>query len=161
MFIRTANERDLPGVSRLIAEAAHATFDSFHDASVVEKLVAERFSVSRLTSLLERQRSEFLVADDGSALGGVAFGAAEGDDARIVSLDILTVRPDQQGRGIGGLLLEEFEQSFFESELVQLDVDEQDARALRFYLDAGFAEIGRKTGPIASSTLLTLQKSLV
>jgi ribosomal protein S18 acetylase RimI-like enzyme len=116
---------------------------------VVEKLVAERFSVSRLTKLLERQRSEFLVADDGRRSAAWLSGRPTGDDARIVvELDMLIVRPDQQGRGIGGMLLEEFEQSFFESELSQLEVERAGRARTALLLDAGYAEIGRKTGPI-------------
>lgn len=161
MFIRTANERDLPAVADLIGEAAHTMFDAPYGADAVTDWLETRFSVAQLAKYVERHRSEFLVADDGSALGGVAFGAAKGDDARIVDLEALVVRPSLQGRGIGGMLLDEFEQSFFESELLQLDIAEPNARALHFFEAAGYAEIGHKPGTNIPGLLLTVQKSLV
>lgn len=161
MFVRTADERDLPAASRLIGDAAHSTFDALWGAAEVSRVVADWFSLGALTKFLERQRSEFLVADDGTALGGVAFGAATGDDARVVELDVLIVRPDLHGRGIGGMLLEEFEQSFFESELARVEVEARSTRAIRFFEGAGYAEIGRKDATDVQTTLLILQKSLV
>lgn len=161
MFVRTGDERDLAAVSRLIVQTAHAGFDALYGAEAVENFCAARFSIDQLTRSVRRERSEFLVADDGETLGGLAYGAAAGDDARIVDLDMLIVRPDLQGRGIGGMLLEEFESSFFESELVRMDLDEKNTRAVRFYTDAGFVEIGRKDGTNLPAVILTMQKSLV
>ena len=161
MFVRTASERDLPVVSRLISETAHATFDVLWGAEAVDRMNTVFYSVAALKKKLDRPRSEFLVADDGKVVAGVAFGAAVGDDARIIELDMLLVRPDLQGHGIGGMLLEEFETSFFESELIRLEVDERNARAVAFYSTAGFVEVSRKLGTNVPTMLLTLEKSLV
>jgi ribosomal protein S18 acetylase RimI-like enzyme len=161
VFVRTASERDLQVVSRLISEAAHATFDPLYGAEIVEGMNTLYFSPLALKKQLERRRSEFLVADDGKVVAGVAFAAAVGDDARIVELDMLLVRPDLQGHGIGGMLLEEIETSFFESELMRLEVDERNTRAVAFYSGAGFVEVSRKLGANVPTMLLTLEKSLV
>ncbi len=152
MFVRTASERDLPAVSRLAAATAHATLDP---------LCGIDFSVAALRRHLDRPRSEFLVADDGEAIAGVAFAGAVGEDMRIVRLDMLLVRSGMQGRGIGRMLLEEIEASFFESSLLRLEVDERNARAIAFYLAAGFAEVDRKQGRDIPDTLLILEKSLL
>ena len=160
--MRTASERDLQAVSSLIAETAHATFDPLWGVETVENINTVYYSVVELRKKLDRPRSEFLVADDGKVIGGVAFAAAEGDDARIVELGFLLVRPDLQGHGIGGMLLEEIEASFFESELMRVtEVDERNARALAFYAGAGYVEVSRKLGANVPTTLLTLEKPLV
>jgi ribosomal protein S18 acetylase RimI-like enzyme len=162
MFVRTASERDLPAVSSLIAETAHATFDPLWGAEAVETRNTAYYSAAELKKKLDRPRSEFLVADDGKVIGGVAFAAAKGDDVRIVELEVLLVQPDLQGRGIGGMLLEEIEASFFESELMRVtEVDERNARALAFYAGAGYVEVSRKLGANVPTMLLTLEKPLV
>lgn len=161
MFVRTASERDLKAVNKLICETAHATFDPLWGAEMVENINAIYYSAAELKKRLDRPRSEFLVADDGKVIGGVAFAAAEGDDARIVELDVLLVRPDLQGYGIGGMLLEEIERSFFESEVMHVEVGERNARALAFYSGAGYVEVSRKQASNVPTMLLTLEKSLV
>jgi ribosomal protein S18 acetylase RimI-like enzyme len=161
VFVRTASQRDLQVVSKLISDTAHATFDALWGTEAVDRMIAVYYSVAALKKKLNRPRSEFLVADDGKVVGGVAFGAAVEEDARIVELEMLLVRPDLQGHGIGGMLLEEFETSFFESELMRLEVDERNARAVAFYSTAGFVEVSRKLGTNVPTTLLTLEKSLV
>lgn len=162
MFVRTASERDLPVVNRLICETAHATFDPLWGAETVETINTVYYSAAELKKKLDRPRSEFLVADDGKVIGGVAFAAAKGDDVRIVELEVLLVQPDLQGRGIGGMLLEEIEASFFESELMRVtEVDERNARALAFYAGAGYVEVSREFGTNVPTMLLTLEKPLV
>ncbi len=161
MFVRTASERDLQVVSRLISETAHATFDALWGAETVENINTVYYSVVELKKKLDRPRSEFLVADDGKVIAGVAFAAAEGDDARIVELGVLLVRPDLQGHGIGGMLLEEIEASFFESQLMRIEVDERNTRALAFYSGAGYVEVSRQLGSNVPTMLLTLEKPLV
>ena len=99
-------------------------------------------SLRSLQARLVRPRSEFLVADSGGELGGMAFAKA-GEDGKILMLHQLYVRPAYQGHGIGGMLLDEILNCFPEAETVRLEVEEANARAIAFYEAYGFTHAGR------------------
>jgi ribosomal protein S18 acetylase RimI-like enzyme len=161
MFVRTASERDLPAVSRLIGESLHATHDVLYGAGAVERIASALYSPAALKLLIHRPSSEFLVADDGTAIAGAAFAAANDEEGRTVDLLALFVRPDLQGHGIGGMLLQELEGSFFESERIRGEVDERNLRALGFLGAEGYARIGDRRDEALQATLVMLDKSLV
>lgn len=162
-FVRTAGIQDLPAIQRFLQESWHATFDALLGVEAVDEITAKWHSQPALKAMLARDRSEYLVADDGKRLCGVAYAAAVGEeDARIVKLHQLYVAPDMQGRGIGGMLLHEIEDSFFESERLRLEVMEINARAIAFYEAEGFALVGREQwGEPAQHTVLIYEKSLI
>ena len=161
MFVRTASERDLPAVSRLIAETLHATNDQLYGAEAVDHIASALYSVAALKTAMHRPLSEFLVADDGQAIAGVAFAVAAGEDARVVDILALFVRPELQGRGVGGMLLQELEESFFESERIRIEVDERNLRALGFLASEGYEPRGQRREEALQATLVSFDKSLV
>jgi ribosomal protein S18 acetylase RimI-like enzyme len=99
-------------------------------------------SIPSLKERLEKPHSEFVVADDGSEICGMAF-ASTLDDGKTVMLHQLYVKPGQQGRGVGGLLLDEIEAAFPDADKVRLEVEEANAKAVAFYLAQGFSQVGR------------------
>ena len=142
MFVRTASERDLEAVRALLVETWHAAYDSIYGAARVTAITDDWHSLAALRAQLTRPNSEFLVADDGKQIGGMAFAAAQ-DGGETVALHQLYVRPAMQGRGIGGLLLEEVIESFPEARALRLEVEEKNAKAVAFYLANGFVQAGR------------------
>ena len=162
VFVRTAGTRDIPAIRALLAETWHATCDPLYGAEMVNALTSEMPSRAALQAMIDRDRSEFLVADDGERLCGCAYAAATGDDARVVTLFQLYVLPELQGRGIGGLLLEEIEASFFESERLRLEVEDRHLRAVAFFETEGFTRVGREEHEgDRPRTILIYEKSLV
>jgi ribosomal protein S18 acetylase RimI-like enzyme len=141
MFVRSAGERDLAAVRDLLVETWHATYDPIYGAERVTAITDSWHSMRSLRARLVRPRSEFLVADSGKGLGGMAFAAA-GEGGKILTLHQLYVRPGQQGRGIGGMLLDEILNCFPEAETCRLEVEEGNARALAFYEAYGFKHAG-------------------
>ncbi|MCO6385955.1 GNAT family N-acetyltransferase [Aliihoeflea sp. 40Bstr573] len=144
MFVRTVSKRDLKAVQALLAETWHATYDAIYGEERVNEIVAEWHSMPALEERLETPLSEFLLADDGTAIGGVAFATAV-DEGKTVMLHQLYVRPDSQGHGIGALLLDEIEGCFPDADKVRLEVEEANAKAVAFYLAQGFAKVGQTT----------------
>ncbi|WP_024585369.1 GNAT family N-acetyltransferase [Aliihoeflea sp. 2WW] len=142
MFVRTVSKRDLKAVQALLAETWHATYDSIYGEARVNEIIAEWHSMAALEAQLESPLSEFLVADDGTQIGGVVYATAI-DEGKTVMLHQLYVRPDSQGRGIGGLLLDEIEGCFPDADKVRLEVEEANAKAVTFYLAQGFAKVGQ------------------
>jgi len=142
MFVRTAGERDLAAIRTLLVETWHATYDAIYGAARVTEITGEWHSIASLKARLVRPNSEFLVADDGKRLGGMAFAAAT-KDTKIVLLNQLYVHPDCQRQGIGQALLEEVEASFPEAQLLRLEVEEANAVAIAFYRSQGFLPAGK------------------
>lgn len=141
MFVRTASERDLQAIRSLLVETWHATYDVIYGAERVTEITSSWHSAESLTRRLARPNSEFLVADDGSAIGGMAYAEADETGAQVM-LRQLYVLPAFQGRGIGGMLLDEMFESFPEARAFRLEVEEKNERAIAFYESNGFELIG-------------------
>jgi ribosomal protein S18 acetylase RimI-like enzyme len=141
-FVRTAGERDLEAVRALLVETWHATYDAIYGADRVTEITDDWHSIASLRRRLTRPNSEFLVADDGQRIGGMAFAVA-GGDGKTVSLRQLYVLPACQGHGIGGALLDEILDDFPDARLIQLEVEEANSCAIAFYKVYGFEEAGR------------------
>ncbi|RWK55823.1 GNAT family N-acetyltransferase [Mesorhizobium sp.] len=141
MFVRTAGERDLGAVRALLIETWHATYDAIYGAAKVAEITDEWHSIASLKARLTRPNSEFLVADDGKRIGGMAFAAAT-TDANIVMLNQLYVHPACQRQGIGQALLEEVEASFPEARTLRVEVEQANAPAVAFYRSKGFLPAG-------------------
>jgi len=142
MFIRTAGANDLPVIRELLVETWHATYDGLYGATKVTEITDAWHSVRLLKAQMDKPDAEFVVADDGAAIAGMAFASA-GEDGKTVELSQLYVRPGRQGQGIGGMLLDEIIESFPDAERIRLEVEPANARAIAFYRTQGFIEIGR------------------
>jgi ribosomal protein S18 acetylase RimI-like enzyme len=162
-FIRSAGEGDLAAVSALLGRSWHATYDPIYGAEEVSRLTASWHSVPALKARLARPDSEFVIADDGNRLGGMAYAAMDRDEDDVVILYQLYVEPGLTGQGIGRDLFAEVETCFPVAKRMRLEVDPKNEKAVRFYKGLGFAEIGwTKNSAVADSTvsLLVFEKEL-
>ncbi|MER9213438.1 GNAT family N-acetyltransferase [Mesorhizobium sp. M0663] len=161
MFVRTAGERDLAAVRALLIETWHATYDAIYGAARVTEITDEWHSIAALKARLTRPNSEFLVADDGKSIGGMAFAAATTDPA-IVMLNQLYVHPAWQRQGIGQALLDEIEASFPEARTLRVEVEEANAPAVAFYRARGFLPAGNTAdcGGASGLPALVLEKAI-
>ena len=161
MFVRTASDRDLAAIRTLLVETWHATYDVIYGAERVAAITDDWHSIASLKARLIRPNSEFLVADDGKRLGGMAFAAATANP-KIVRLNQLYVHPACQRQGIGQSLLDEVEASFPEMDTLRLEVEEANAAAIAFYRTNGFRPTGRTADCGGSSGLpaLVMEKRL-
>ncbi|KQZ78225.1 GCN5 family acetyltransferase [Mesorhizobium sp. Root157] len=161
MFVRTASDRDLEAVKALLVETWHATYDAIYGAEGVREISGRWHSVVWLKQLLRRPRSEFIVADTGTELAGMAYAAIKENESDVVEVEELDVRPSMQGKGIGRLLLGELEDSFWGCRLMRLEVEEKNSRALDFYRANGFVELHRRAATRwVDATIVTLEKRL-
>jgi len=141
-FVRSAGEADLSQVSALLGRSWHATYDAIYGAEKVVELTASWHSVPALKTRLERTDSEFVVADDGKRIGGMAYAAVDRDDKDVVILHQLYVDPDFMGQGIGRDLFAEVETCFPAAKRMRLEVEPKNERAVQFYEGLGFVEVG-------------------
>jgi ribosomal protein S18 acetylase RimI-like enzyme len=141
-FIRSASQADLAKVSALLGRSWHATYDALYGAEKVSEITASWHSVESLKRRLAQPNAEFVVADDGKVIGGMAYAAMDKDEKDVVVLHQLYVEPDLMGQGIGRDLFAEVETCFPAAKRMRLEVEPKNERAMRFYSGLGFAEIG-------------------
>lgn len=141
-FIRSASEADLPKVAALLGRSWHATYDAIYGAEKVSEITASWHSLESLKRRLAQPESEFVVADDGSSIGGMAYAAMDKDESDVVQLHQLYVEPALVGQGIGRDLFAEVETCFPAAKRMRLEVETKNERAVRFYTGLGFAEVG-------------------
>ena len=142
-FVRTAGRNDLEAISELLGVTWHATYDAIYGVERVREITASWHSVQELEPRLTRPESEFIVADDGSRIGGMAFAASSDPEKKLVVLHQLYVHPDVQGQGIGTDLLAEITDAFPDATTMRLEVEAANTRAVGFYEAHGFAAVGR------------------
>lgn len=142
-FIRTASERDLPAIRALLIAAYEDTYGSIHGAERVAKLNADWNSVQAVSTCLKDPSGEFLVADNGREIGGIAYACPSPERPRTAALVKLYVHPDRKRQGIGGDLFAEVETCFPEAQALRLQVDIANEAAIAFYQAHGMTIVGR------------------
>lgn len=140
-FVRTAAERDLAEISRLLGETWHATYDTIYGHERVSTITASWHDEEALRQRLTRPSSEFLVADDGQTIAAMAFAAMSGA-TRTAILHQLYVLSLWQRRGIGSDLLAEVEGCFPAADRLRVEVEEANLAAMAFYEGRGFVVVG-------------------
>jgi ribosomal protein S18 acetylase RimI-like enzyme len=141
-FVRSASSRDNAAIREVLTETWRATYAQFYGAAKVEEIIAEWHSEAAIRAHLERPDGEFLLADDGRMIGGVAF-ASHSSETRTVTLHQLYVRPQCQGLGVGRDLFAEIETCFPGARKLALEVDPGNEPAIAFYKAHGMVESGR------------------
>ncbi|MCO6186440.1 GNAT family N-acetyltransferase [Rhizobium sp. L1K21] len=162
-FIRSAHEDDLKKVQTLLAETWRATYIPIYGEAKVEEMIAEWHSLPSLKQRLARPHSEFLVADDGRQIGGMAYAAMVEKPAKTVMLHQLYVHPNHQRQGVGRDLFAEVETCFPDADFIRLEVEPDNQAAIAFYRAQGFEEIDKTAncgGDNSGIPALILQKPL-
>ena len=139
-FVRTAMEADLERVQEILRETWHHTYDAIYGREKVEEITADWHSIEKLEANRHKPNSEFLVADNGQLIGGMAF-ASQAD--KVIHLHQLYVDPSFQGGKTGLHLMIEIENSFMDAEKISLEVEEKNERAIGFYKSYGFSIVGK------------------
>ncbi len=142
-FVRTAGEEDVEKIRVLLGETFHDAYDPFYGSDQVAKMVSGWHSANAIRSRIGKRDGEFLVADDGRKLGGIAYAAMYPKMAKTVMLHQLYVRPACQNEGIGRDLFAEMETCFPDAEIMRVEVALPNVRAMSFYERLGFSEVDR------------------
>lgn len=140
-FVRSASPRDVSAIRDVLAETWRATYAPLYGAAKVEEIIADWHSEAAIKDSMARPNGEFLVADDGKQIGGMAF-ASHAPGTHVVSLHQLYVRPECQGLGIGRDLFAEIETCFPGAQTLTLEVDPGNEPAIAFYQSHGMEQTG-------------------
>ncbi len=136
-FVRTASVRDIDKIRPVLVETWHDTYDGIYGVDFVNDICETWHSADAIKQNVEDRNAEYVVADDGQSLGGVAYVKAPSEDG-IAYLSQIYVLPEHQRQGIGRDLLEEIELSFPEAKLMRLGVDARNVKAVGFYERFGY-----------------------
>ncbi len=142
-FVRSASENDAEAIRALLVDAWHATYDGFYGEAKVNELIAAWHSLSAIKSNINKRDGEYLVADDGRQIGGVGFADMSQKMTKTALLRQLYVHPLFQGQGIGRDIFAELETCFPDAEIMRLEVEPRNDRAISFYTRLGFIEVDR------------------
>lgn len=140
-FVRTASVRDAEKVHQLLVETWHATYDAIHGADFVDEVCENSHSVENIKSNIDARDGEYVVADSGEEIGGMAFVKSPNKDGNAY-LSQIYVRPDLQRQGIGRDLMTEVEDCFPEAKALRLGVDSKNLNAANFYEHIGYQNTG-------------------
>ena len=144
MWLRTATKNDIESIRELLFETWHATYDDLIGKDIVDKIIAKWHSADSLKKYLTRPSSEYIVADDGDEVQGVAYamqGGVKGAPETVL-IQQLYVRPKYQGQGIGKRLLIEVEESYPNARKCRVMVLELNTATQKFYESQGYRKIG-------------------
>lgn len=161
MWIRTASRNDINAIHDLLVETWHATLDDLVGREEVDRKIAHDYTTDMLKKMLSRPASEYVVADDGDMLHGVAYaaqGAVKGDSEIALVLH-LCVKPESRGQGIGQRLLIELEEAFPAARKIRVVLNKKDVRTQKFFEDQGYKHLG-KSGDNKSENDVVLEKTL-
>ncbi|WP_303851974.1 GNAT family N-acetyltransferase [Bartonella apis] len=161
MWIRTASRNDINAIHDLLVETWHATLDDLVGREEVDRKIAHDYTTDMLKKMLSRPASEYVVADDGDMLHGVAYaaqGAVKGDSEIALVLH-LCVKPESRGQGIGQRLLIELEEAFPVARKIRVVLNKKDVRTQKFFEEQGYKHLG-KSGDNKSDNDVVLEKTL-
>ncbi|MBI0169332.1 MULTISPECIES: GNAT family N-acetyltransferase [Bartonella] len=161
MWIRTASRNDINAIHDLLVETWHATLDDLVGREEVDRKTAHDYTTDMLKKMLSRPASEYVVADDGDMLHGVAYaaqGAVKGDSEIALVLH-LCVKPESRGQGIGQRLLIELEEAFPAARKIRVVLNKKDVRTQKFFEEQGYKHLG-KSGDNKSDNDVVLEKTL-
>jgi GNAT superfamily N-acetyltransferase len=113
---------------------------------------------ARLRALLAADATFAVVAEPALGVGLVTLRSNVWYDGPVALLDELYVVPDRRGQGIGTLMMELFvaECRARGVRLIEINVDESDVDAQRFYRRHGFSDVDPDSGEGASYFLQEL-----
>lgn len=162
-FVRTAGERDVDQVHKLLVETFHDAYDGFYGPEGVDKLLQSWNSPSAIKERIGRKGGEYVVADSGRDIGGMGFAAPYAKMDKTVMLHQLYVKPSAQGDGVGRDIFAELETCFPGAEIMRVEVALQNERAISFYSRLGFVEVDRMEefgGPNSGLPAVVMEKRL-
>lgn len=138
--IREATPEDAADIARV---AERAWYEA-HEPIIGEELVAEfletYYDIESLREVAESDERVTYVADADGEVIGFASGGPDDEERGLVHLSRIYLLPEHWGDGIGGRLLEAFEQEVERRgyDQVRLRVMVENEQAVGFYESAGF-----------------------
>ena len=138
MRVRQATKADLPEIQALLRRTWHHTYDTLYGVETVDQISRKWHSIASLSMALEAEKGRLMVMGK-ELLTGMAYATLDGNT---IKLHQLYVDPAHQGRGIGSALHRQVLAEYPAAEAVSLEVEPQNAQAIRYYQRLGYRPAG-------------------
>ena len=134
--IRNATLNDIPTITKLAEEIWWPTYAEVISAEQISFMLGEMYSAEALTTQMENGHDFLILTVDEIAKGYASFSK---QDETTYKLQKLYLHPDQQGKGVGKMLIDFVEQEVknLGAEQLILNVNRGN-NAQVFYLKAGY-----------------------
>lgn len=145
MIFRIAGPADVPALHALVEGAFRgesARQGWTHEADLLD---GQRTDAAALAAIVADETQALLLAEEAGALQGCVL-VADKPEGRAY-LGMLTVRPDLQGAGLGGRLVQEAERlarDVLGARTMEMTVIRQRRELIDWYLRKGYADTGRE-----------------
>lgn len=158
--IRKTTKADLEALRTLIVATWHATYDATMGPDRVTAITEDWHSLDRLGREIDHDDCHSLIAESSDGLIGHAL--VIGPKSPQSTLARLYVSPKAQRGGVGSALLAAAINSLTEFSNLELEVEEANEKARRFYAKHGFEQVERKSncGDQDGIPTLVLRKTL-
>jgi GNAT superfamily N-acetyltransferase len=117
-------------------------YSRFHLDPCIDREAADRVKREWVRSYFEGRRGDRLLValEINQPVGFLAFLVAQRDERRVGVIDLLGVRPDRQGRGIGAqLIAAALDECQAAADVLEVGTQTANVPSLRLYEHAGFA----------------------
>jgi len=148
--IRRARAGDIAGITFVLAKTWRDTYSAFLPEASIAKITSEWHPPEIIEAELDCPSTFAGVATVASGIVGMITAHSRGEILHIARLYVL---PAFQRRGIGERLMEESYRAFPGTRRVQLEVEEQNPKARKFYGKLGFREVDVKSEDVAGTQL--------
>jgi ribosomal protein S18 acetylase RimI-like enzyme len=155
IIIEKATLEDISEVKQLLSYTWKDTYGSFLEAQTIEKVTTVWHHPEALKSQAEDPDTYFAVAKDENRkiVGLITVGRI---DKKRVHVGRLYVHPEAQRQGIGHQLLAAALKAFPNTEVIRLEVEEENEKGVSFYNKQGFREVERGIVDIEGEQMKTI-----
>lgn len=140
IVIRPVTIADVPTVRAALVETWHATYDGIYGPDKVREVTTRWHSLVALANQIDGGAAFLLAERDGAILAS-SYAKPE-PDCDVVKLYRLYVHPSAQRAGVGRRLMAATFAPFPAAVRHRLEVNPQNAPAIRFYERDGFEKVG-------------------
>lgn len=161
LTIRKATLEDIPQIRAVGAASWRATYAGIFPDEFIENALAEWWSEASFQRSIPHPAVCDLVAEQDGQIVGTLMGTVNPGEEGQARLFRLYIHPDHFGQGMGKQLWQAYLQHLApEVRRVDLEVEPQNARAIRFYTRIGFQDKGITEAEAFGYTLKSMLMSL-
>lgn len=137
---RPATSADIRTIQSLAEEIWWPTYSPFLDKAQIAYMLQALFSNEKIISDMDKGLSYIIsYANHGQDATGFAVYGPKEDQEYTSRIDKLYILPSKQGMGCGKLLLDHISLQNPQAHLLELNVNRNNEKAIRFYQRQGFA----------------------
>lgn len=159
--IHKAKTEEVLEIKKLLKETWTSTYADLYSPEAIETVTSKWHAPEFLKQQIEDKDGFFLVAKDGDNIVGMG-NAILTHNGEVINLQRLHISPNNQGQGIGTMLVQKILTAFPTAKKADLEVEKQNHKAQAFYKKHGFENVGETVFEVQNIKLdcLVMEKML-